>query len=165
MPVIEVKEAKSGNQKQEAQQSAKVDVRLMKPGKYEVTPETTFTVEIHLRKRGNRWVIVESSGNEVEDESVTFRMWGYDEMVEMRKMATTYDPVKRIHMIDHDALNQLKVQRLMVEWTFGRDNPRLKLWHVNGVLVDEAWAAFKKLQPNIISHILNEMNRIFEHNG
>jgi hypothetical protein len=101
----------------------------------------------------------------VDHETVTFRMWSYDEMVEMRKMATTYDQIKRIHMIDHDALNQLKVQRLMIDWTFGKDNPRLKLHHVNGVLVDEAWAAFKRLQSNIISFIFDRMNRVYELNG
>jgi len=161
MPQVQ---AKPEVPKQEAPDN-RVDVRLMKPGKYETTPDMTFVLDIYLRKKDNRWILADGPGKDVDHESVTFRMWSYDEMIGMRKMATTYDQIKRIHMIDHDALNQLKIQRLMIEWTFGRDNPRLKLFHVSGVLVDEGWNAFRRLQPNIISFIFDRMNRVYELNA
>jgi hypothetical protein len=92
-------------------------------------------------------------------------MWTYDEMADMKKMATSYDGLKRVHMIDNDSLNRFKVQRLMVSWTFDRDNPRLRLQHVNGVMTDESWRAFASLQPNISTCIIEEMNKVFEFNG
>jgi hypothetical protein len=143
----------------------RVDEKLMKPGKYEVTPETTFSISIHMRARDNRWIIMAGPGKGIDTELVVFRMWTYDEMVEMRKMATSYDQSKRIHMIDNDALNRLKVQRLMVSWTFGKDNPRLRVQHVNGVMTDESWRAFTQLQPNILNYIIDEMNKVYEFNG
>ena len=149
----------------EQPRGVRLDEKLMKPGKYEVTEEHTFKVEVHLALKGSRWVVVEGSGKGVETNEVIFRMWGYDEMIELKKMATSYDPQKRLHMIDNDLLNRLKVQRLMVSWTFDKDNPRLKLAHVGGVLTDESWVAFTKLQPNIITYILDEMNRVYEYNG
>ena len=94
-----------------------------------------------------------------------FRMWAYDEMVNLKKMATNYDPLKRIHMVDHDVLNRLKIQRLMVSWTFDKDNPRLRIQHVNGVMTDEGWKAFISLQPNISAYIIEEMNKVYEFNG
>jgi hypothetical protein len=142
-----------------------VDERLMKPGKYEVTPETSFKVVAYLKEKDGRWIIMTGLGKGVEAQEAVFRMWGYDEMVELRKMATSYDAVKRMHMIDNDVLNRLKVQRLMVSWTFDKDNPRLRVQHVNGVMTDESWTAFKRLQPNISTYILDEMNKVYELNG
>ena len=161
MAVVEAKPEK----KSDKPAADRVDERIMKPGDYEVTPETTFEVEVHLRKSGSRWVVVEGAGKDIVTHKVVFRMWTYDEMVEMRKMSTTYDSVRRVHMIDNDALNRLKVQKLMVSWTFGDDNPRLKMHKVQGVLTDESWETFKKLQPNIISHILERANGAYEFNG
>jgi hypothetical protein len=62
-------------------------------------------------------------------------------------------------------MNRLKIQRLLMSWTFDRDNPRLKIFHAGGVMTDESWQVFTKLQPNIISHIIDEMNKVYEFNG
>jgi len=162
MPVVEARPV----QKEEVKiQGNRVDEKLMKPGKYEVTDQHIFKIEINLVFRDGRWVIVDSPGKKIETHEVVFRMWTYDEMVELRKMATNYDSQKRIHLTDNDVLNRLKVQRLVVSWTFDRDNPRLRLLHVNGILSDESWQAFAKLQPNIITYIFEEMNRVYEFNG
>ena len=143
----------------------RVDERLMGPGKYEVSKDTVFKVLLHLKERDGRWIIMTGTGKGVEEHEVVFRMWTYDEMVEMRKLATSYDATKRMHMIDNDALNRFKVQRLMVSWTLDRDNPRLRLQHVSGVLTDESWAAFTSLQPNISTYVVDEMNKVYELNG
>ena len=148
-----------------APEADRVDEKLMKPGKYEVTPETTFEVKVYLTIRNKRWIVVGGPGEDVDTQTMVFRMWGYDEMVEMKKMATEFDAEKRVHTVDHDMLNRLKVQRLLQSWTFGGDNPRLKIHHVQGVLTDESWKAFTKLQPNIIVFIFDEMNRVYELNG
>lgn len=146
---------------------ARVDERLMKPGKYEVSDDSKFTVKLHMRQvTPGRWkmVSVEEEGGSVEE--VVFRMWTFDEMVEMRKMATSFDQIRRTYLVDYDALNRLKVQRLMMSWTLDRDNPRLKLHHVNGVLTDESWAVFsKRLLPAIAQHIIDEMNQVYERGG
>lgn len=145
--------------------ASRVDERLMKPGKYEVTPETTFKVPLFLKEREGRWIVMTGPGKGIEEHEVVFRMWGYNEMVEMRKMSTSFDATKRMHTIDNDTLNRLKVQRLMVSWTFERDNSRLRLQHVNGVMTDESWAAFANLQPNISTYVIDEMNKVYELNG
>lgn len=162
MPTIQPNDAgKSRGQKKEV----RVDQVLMKPGRYEVTNDSTFTVSFPLmRKENGWWTIVDEQDSEVI-EKVVMRMWTYDEMIEMRKMATKYDQMRRVHMIDHDVLNQLKIQKLLVSWTFDRDNPRLKIHHVNGVLTDESWKAITKLQPNLISHLMERMNRYYEFGG
>jgi hypothetical protein len=140
----------------------RVDERLMPPGKYEVMPDNMIPIDLYLLSKSKRWVILENKTDKTENHQVFFRMWTYDEMIEMRKLATMFDPIKRMHMVDNDKLNQVKVQRLLMSWTFDRDNPRLRLLHVNGVLADEGWAAFKRLQPNIITYILGEMNHVLE---
>lgn len=151
--------------KPEFPRGARLDERLMKPGRYEVTNDHVFKIEVNLFLRDGRWIVAEGTGKNVEAHEVVFRIWNYEEMIDLKKMATSYDPTKRLHMVDNDLLNRLKVQRLMVSWTFDRDNPRLKMAHVNGVLTDESWGAFIKLQHNIVTYILDEMNRVYEYNG
>ena len=147
------------------QELLRVDERLMKAGKYEVIPDNTITIDLYLMARNGRWVVIDNPSTKAEKEQVVFRMWTYDEMIAMRKMATAFDPIKRMHMVDNDALNQLKVQKLLVSWTFDKENPRLRIHHVNGVMTDESWGAFTKLQPNIVTCILDEMNRVLEFGG
>ncbi len=158
MPVVQSKEVKKTPPKQEA----RVDEQVMLPGKYEVTPEHTFTIKMHLQERDGRWVLMQQSSEDTTTHEVIFRMWTYDEMVDLKKKATIYEPQRKVHIIDNDALNRLKVQRLLKSWTFDEDNPRLKLLHVNGVLADEGWENFKRLQPNIIEYILSRMNDVYE---
>jgi hypothetical protein len=159
-----VVQARPETEKKE-QAPPRLDEKLMKPGKYEVTPEDTFTVEIFMRKQDKRWVLCAMTDKGATKEEVIFRMWTYNEMVESRKMATSYDPLKRIHMVDHDALNRMKIQRFLVSWTFDRENPRLRIQHVNGVMTDESWTAFTRLHPNICTFIIEKMNSVYDYNG
>jgi len=161
MPKVEAKEQPK---QQPPPAQPRIDELLMKPGKYEVTPEDTFTVDVNLILHEGRWLLANGPAKGVESHKVVFRMWAYDEMVAMRKMATAFDAVRRLHLTDNDALNRLKVQKLLVSWTFDRDNPRLKLFHVNGTMTDESWQAFVRLQSNIIQHIFEEMNSVYEGN-
>ena len=163
MPTVE---GKPETGKQKRQTGPRYDNVLMGPGKYEVHDKSTFVVEIYLKCRkeegGDWWLIVEKKDAEVT-ERVVFRMWKYDEIVEMRKLATKYDTVRRVHMIDHDVLNRLKIQKLMRAWTFGKDNPRLSIHHVHDVLSDESWEAINRLQTNILKYIMDQMNERYEY--
>lgn len=140
------------------------DDKLMSPGKYEVSPEDIFVVDMYLKQDGRRWVLSTPEKSACH-ETVSFRMWTYDEMVDLRKQATSFDPMKRIHLVDQDALNRLKVQKLVTSWSFDKDNPRLRIQHVNGTMTDESWTAFSRLHPNICSFILDSMNFILECRG
>ena len=162
MPVIQ--EKKGANKPKGGKKEPRRDVVLMEPGEYEMSKQSTFTVRVPLKQRANDenwWIVVDEAEAETVEE-VTFRMWSYDEMVEMRKLATKYDQVRRVHMIDHDELNRLKMQRFVSSWTFDENNPRLELHHVNGVLTDEAWTKVKSLQTNILRFIIDQMNERYE---
>lgn len=157
----QTKEQESG--KEEA--TPRVDEELMPPGKYEVTDEDIFKIDLWLLQKNSRWLIVDSRIPSASKEWIKFRMWTFDEEVELRKKATKYDEKNRLHYIDNDILNRLKVQKLLIEWSFGNENPRLKIHRVNGVLTDESWNSFRKLHRNIIKYILERMNGILEYNA
>lgn len=143
----------------------RVDAMLQPPGKYEVTPENTFSFDLLIKEHNGRWVIVDKDMKGVDLHTVTFRIWTYDEMVDLRKRSMIYDNMKRINLLDSDILNRLKIQKLLVKWTLDRENPRMKLVHVNGILSDESWKAFTKLSPNIAERIINEMNLVLDYGG
>jgi hypothetical protein len=168
MPTVQSKvgnkaPAQRGNRQEKSE--PRLDETLMEPGDYEVTIESTFTIEIYLKPHKNRWQVVSGPGEEVRKESVTMRMWTYDEMVELRKRATAYDSGKRMHVVDHDALNRLKAQKLFVSWTFQERNKRIMMVKHQGVMVDESWKKFTRLQPSIIKYIFDKMNEVYEYNG
>ncbi|MHA2067465.1 MAG: hypothetical protein ACXABY_24120 [Candidatus Thorarchaeota archaeon] len=145
------------------------DKALMEAGEYEVTKSTTFTIEIPLAKRENEsgkilWAVVTEEYADTTEE-VVFRMWSYNEMIQLRKLATKYDQLRRVHMIDHDELNRLKIQRLMQSWTLDANNPRLELHHLNGVLSDETWEKVTRVQPTILRYIIEKMNERYEYGG
>jgi len=148
------------------EEKERVDKKLEGPGKYEITKDTTFKVKFVLTMKDGRWVVIQSDEKErtAREHWVEFRMWTFDEEIELRKMATQWDVMKKIHLIDHDLLNQMKIQRLMKSWSFEEENARLKLLHANGILSDESFGAFKKLHPNIARHIIEKMNGVLEYN-
>jgi len=158
-------EAKPEKAKRAAPVLARVDEALMKPGKYESTPDATFDITIHLNRHDKRWQVVNEPGKGIETETVVMRLWSYDEMIDLRKKSTVYDIVKRSYSVDTDLLDRLKIQLLLVSWTFHNDNPRLKLHHINGILTDEAWKAVSRLQASILKHIIDSMNRVYEYHG
>ena len=133
------------------------------PGKYEVSPDQKFTISLTVVEHKGRWLPVDRMMRGAEDHTVTFRVWTFEEMVDLRRKATSYDPVKRASVLDEDLLNRLKVQKLLLSWTFDRDNPRLSIQHVNGVLTDESWRAFTNLSAAIAERIMLEMNAVLEY--
>jgi len=135
---------------------------LMLPGKYEVTEADTFTIEIWTKKIDNRWLVVNKGTVGAEQHEVTCRMWSFDEEVTFRRMALQYDQEKRIHFVDNNLLDQIKLRRLLKSWTFEQDNPNLKLLHVNGVMSDQSWDAVRKLHRNILTFIIAKMNEVLD---
>lgn len=165
--VIGEGDAKPSRQKkkQPPKKEQRVDEALMEPGDYEVTANHTFDVILFLSAKDGRWVLMNSEGKDVVEHKVVIRLWSYDEMVGLRKAATSYDSNKRIHMVDQDLLNRLKIQKLFISWTLESVNPRLKLHRQQGTLTDESWLNIKKVQPNILQYIINKMNEVLEYNG
>jgi hypothetical protein len=147
--------------------SNRVDEKLMQPGKYEITDNDVFKIEFGVKQVDKRWVVVDKTEKPMDSENhwVEFRMWNFEEEIELRKQSTIYDPLKRMHFVDNDKLNRLKIQKLLKAWSFEKGNERLKLFHVNGVLVDESYGYFMKLYPTILRFILEKMNDVLEYNG
>jgi len=159
MPTIEGKPDAAAPRKRK---EVRYDTAISAPGNYEVTRSSTFAVKIPMKVNADKWwVLVDEEYAEVVEEAV-FRMWTYDEMVDMRKMSTVFDQLRRVHMIDHDILNRLKIQRLMTAWSFAKGNPRLAIHHANGVLTDESWDAVRRMQTNIVRFLIEQMNERLE---
>lgn len=138
---------------------------LMVPGKYECGDDDTFTIRVHTKQVDEgRWIIVDEKDPEAEHHEVIVRMWGFTLETEMRRNAMRYDRQERVHYTDFDALDQMKIRRLLVSWTFAKENDRLKLWHINNVLSDESWKAFCHIHRNILRYIVAQMNAVLEGN-
>ena len=164
MPTIEAKDVPKRVEQIIDNKEQRVDEQLLPPGKYEITPESKFKIEFWLKKVDDRWVFAQKGRDAIKEE-VTFRMWTYDEMIDIRRKANSYDQLKRMYWVDVDMMNRMKVQKLLTSWTLDRENPRLKIHHVGGVMTDESWKVFTRLQPNISRYIIDKANEILEYNG
>ena len=164
-----VEQTESGKKKIVSKgETERLDDSISKPGKYEITKEDEFKIDFYVIQREGRWIVSDKDvfDKKCEKHWVKFRFWTFDEEVMLRKKVTGYDPVKRLHLIDVDSFNRAKVQALLKDWSFAEQNPRLKVFHVNGVLVDESWEVFsKKIHPNISRYIVDRMNMVLEYNG
>lgn len=138
---------------------------LLPVGKFEISDTTTFTIKLYLKEYKGRWQLLDSPSNGAETHTIVFKMWNFNECLAIRREANYFDPQNRVNRTDADKLNRLKIMRLMKEWTLHKDNPRLEIQSVNGVLTEASWRAFCSLQPNIADEIITQMNRILDYGG
>ena len=65
----------------------------------------------------------------------------------------------RIFNLNTNKFNELKVRRLLIDWSFKDYGEDHKLFHFNEQLTDESMDLFfRKFNPNIIQHVINSMN-------
>lgn len=139
----------------------------VKRTKYEVTPETYFTVRFGLveRKDGGYHTV---SGNELADYPeaephwVKFRMWTYDEELRWKSEFMEFNSQSKMQYINVEKLNERKIKRLLLDWSFGELEDRLKLLHCDGRLSDESYSMFRGLYPVIANRIVDMMNSVLE---
>lgn len=141
---------------------------IQKKTKYEVTKDTTFIVEFCLIERDGRFLVVKKEAVDTMTEAepcwVKFRMWNYNEELTWKSQCMDFNHEIKAQFINNDKLNEKKIKELLLDWSFGEGNDRLKLLHTNGILSDESYNIFRGLFPNIASAIVNLMNDVLEGN-
>ena len=139
----------------------------IKRTKYEVTPETTFTVRFGLaaREDGGFYAINANAAKdnpEAEEHWVKFRMWTYDEELKWKADCMEFNAQSKTQYVNTDRLNEMKIKMLLLDWSFGGHEERLKLKHCDGRLSDESYSVFCGMYPVIIDSIIGLMNSILE---
>lgn len=136
--------------------------------KYEVTSESNFLISFGLVEYNNRFVPIKKESVDeypyAELHWVKFRMWRYDEELVWKKQCLQYNSAARFQLINHDKLNQKKIRNLILDWSFGQNEDRLKLLHCDGKLSDESYKIFMGLYPSIANTIVDLMNNVLENN-
>jgi hypothetical protein len=144
----------------------RIDSTIREAGKFELKKNESFTINFGLVDFEGRWLLAkENEGEGIESCWVKFKMWSFEEEVSLKSQATQWDSQKRMHTLNNDFFNRLKIQKLLVDWSFSKDNATFKLHRVQNTLTDESFGAFLKLHRNICSHIIENMNRVLEYNG
>jgi len=136
--------------------------------KYEVSKDSVFTIKFGILDKGDRWVPINYSA--VDDNPlsmgvwVKFRMWTYDEELTWRNECNEFNAEHKVQILNVDKLNEIKIKRLLLDWSFGELEDRLKMLHVDGRLSDESYKIFKGLFPAIVNTIIDMMNNVLESN-
>lgn len=136
--------------------------------KYEVTPNTKFLVEFGIIPIDERFVIVDKKALDSikfgEYHWAKFRMWNFKEELEWKNKCTEFNENSKMQIINYNKLNEIKIKRLILDWSFAEKSEHFKLLHTDGVLSDESYEIFCGLMPNIANAIINGMNAILEEN-
>ena len=135
--------------------------------KYEVRPDSEFTVQFCLKFSDNGQVSVYAKDSflqldNLEKHWAKFRMWTYKESLEWKNQCMEFDQQIRSFKQNNCKLNELKIRHLIKDWSFSEIDPKFKLLHVNGVLSDESYEMMMGLYPQILDNILILMNNVLE---
>ncbi|MBP5459324.1 MAG: hypothetical protein J6Y62_04085 [Clostridia bacterium] len=168
VPPPSAPEEKPAGTAQEASCKAYGGPRPVSYGKYEVTPESEFTVRFCVSFEEGRWRVhleeARYANPEYESHWAVFRMWTYPEMLSWRQQATEYDNMTGVSRLNTDKLNEIKLRRLLKRWSFEEYDPRYKLLHVGGVLSDESYSLLNGMFPTIVDNLIFMMNQVLEEN-
>lgn len=136
--------------------------------RYEVSKDSTFTIRFGILDKGDRWVPINHSAvadNPLSMEVwVKFRMWNYDEELTWKNQCNEFNAEHKVQILNIDKFNEIKIKNLLVDWSFGELEDRLKMLHVDGKLSDESYKIFKGLYPAIVNTIIDMMNNVLESN-
>lgn len=137
--------------------------------KYEVNSQSYFVIKFGLvQKEDGRFVPIREDAiagiPEAEAHWVKFRMWTYTEELNWKDKCTEYDAKARAQVINTTKLNEMKIRRLMLDWSFGEYNDSLRLLHCDGKLSDESYNVFRGMYPSIANTIVDMMNLVLESN-
>jgi hypothetical protein len=75
-----------------------------------------------------------------------------------------YNNVAKIQILNNDKLNEIKLKKLMLDWSFGEYDDNLKLLHCDNKLSDESYSMFMGMYPAIAKTIVDLMNLVLESN-
>ena len=137
--------------------------------KYEVTKDTFFVIRFGLfQMEDGRFIVIASDDvpkyEGAEAHWVKFRMWRYDEELKWKASCLEYDSKMKGQVINIDKLNERKLKSLLLDWSFGEYEDRLKLLHCDGRLSDESYSLLMGMYPSIVNAIVNLMNDVLENN-
>jgi hypothetical protein len=137
--------------------------------KYEVDKDSNFKIEFGVMFDDTQVVIIPKEkfedidkidSNIYEKHWVTFRMWNFLESVTWRQECMEFLQHYKIFNLNVNKFNELKVRRLLLDWSFKNYGDNHKLFHIHEQLTDESMNLFfKDFNPIIIQHIVGEMNR------
>lgn len=136
--------------------------------KYEIDKDTTFIIEFGIIFDEEQVVIIPKNkfedidrigSNLYEKHWAKFRMWNFLESVSWRQECMDFLQTYRIFNLNVNKFNELKVRRLLLDWSFKDYGDNHRLFHINKQLTDESMNLFfKDFNPLIIQHIVNKMN-------
>lgn len=137
--------------------------------KYEITKDTFFVVRFGLMQmEDGRFVAMPADEarrhDGAESHWVKFRMWSYDEELRWKSECLEYNPEMKAQVINADRLNERKLRMLLLDWSFGECEDRLRLLHCDGRLSDESYSILKGMYPSIVNAIVTLMNNVLENN-
>lgn len=145
-----------------------VKEKVEKKTKYEVSKDTTFKISFGLVGVDDRFIIIPEDSVQytpnAEPVWVKFRMWTYVEELQWKEECTEYNEHSKMQFININKLNEIKIKKLILDWSFGEIDDKFKLLHTDGKLSDESYSVFCGLLPNIANAIVNLMNDVLENN-
>lgn len=135
--------------------------------KYEISPDSEFTVKFCLgfEEDGRITAYKEDSYLRIEgleQHWAKFRMWTFKEELDWKSQCMEFDSVSRSFKQNILKLNEIKIRKLIKDWSFASVDSKFKLLHVDGVLSDESYNVMMGFNPVIMDNLIVLMNNALE---
>ena len=134
--------------------------------KYEISPDSEFTVRFCLGFEEEKILVYKEDSylriDGLERHWAKFRMWNFREELEWKNQCMEFDSISRAFKQNIIKLNEIKIRRLIKDWSFSEIDPKFKLLHVDGVLSDESYNVMMGFNPAIMDNLIVLMNNVLE---
>ena len=146
-----------------------INNNTFKTSKYHVNKDSFFIIKFGLlRQEDGRFIPINYESTDdyplSEKHWVKFRMWFYNEQLQWKQSVMEYKNSLKLQVLNQEKLNQIKIKKLILDWSFGQFDENLKLLHCDGKLSDESYDMFMGLYPSIAKTIVDLMNMVLENN-
>ena len=133
--------------------------------KYQIRQDTCFYIRFGVTWIDDRIVVVKQDklNPDIESHWMKFRMWSYEQCNKIKNNCCQLDQYKN-YVYNKTKLFKQSVKYLLLDWSFGINNPNMRLMHVNKILSDESISLFMNMHPNILFYIQNKLKGILQGN-
>ena len=133
--------------------------------KYEVKQDTVFYIRFGITFVDDRLVVCEQDklNKNIQSHWLKFRMWTFEQCNEIKNRCCQLDRYKN-YIYNKVKLFRQQLKYLLLDWSFGINDPNMKLMHVNKILSDQSINLIMNMHPNILFFIEDSLKDVLQGN-
>lgn len=133
--------------------------------KYQIKEDTCFYIRFGIIWDQQRLIVTyqDKLNPQIQSHWLKFRMWSFQQCNKIKNDCCQLDRYRN-YIYNKVKLFRQQLKHLLIDWSFGIDNPNMRLMHVNKILSDESINLIMNMHPNILFFIQEKLKDILQGN-